>query len=63
MKIFFFILITYFIVVPVTGKFYARHEAFDFDKVDPEILKNVTAYFDAGPKEKYAWPITENQTY
>lgn len=56
-------ILLFFAVIPVSNKFYSRHEAFDFSKADPQVLEEVTKYLDKGPKEKYEWPATVNQCY
>lgn len=47
----------------LSGKFYARHEAQDLTKADPVLVDTIKTYCDKRPKEKYDWPVTENQMY
>lgn len=56
------VLIWCFLVSPVTGKFYSRHEK-DIDKGDPNdyYMELLTKAESLGPKNKFSSPQTESQ--
>lgn len=45
----------------ITSKFYSKYDAIDFSKADPAIVDAIKSARDRGPKDKYDWPMTENQ--
>lgn len=50
--------------MPITGKFYARHESnINQGDLNPEYVKLLLASKSQGPKDKSLYPLTENQRY
>ena len=47
----------------MTSKFYSKNDALDLSQVDVELVDKIKKYKDKGPKDKYAWPETDNQRY
>ncbi|CAH1154354.1 unnamed protein product [Phaedon cochleariae] len=47
----------------VTAKFYSKYEGHLDTEASPAILENLKRANDYGPKEKLAWPETENHWY
>ncbi|XP_022918111.1 uncharacterized protein [Onthophagus taurus] len=47
----------------VTSKFYSKYEALDLSLANEELVSTIKKYRDKGPKDKYDWYPTENQSY
>lgn len=45
----------------ITSKFYSKYDAINFSAIDDKIVKDIKNALDRGPREKYSWPVTENQ--
>ncbi|KAF7272002.1 uncharacterized protein LOC143200152 [Rhynchophorus ferrugineus] len=47
----------------ITPKFYSKYESGEMGDVSTELLENIIAAKDFGPKKKHQWPETTNQSY